>query len=468
MKKNLLSAVICTAFILNGCSSTPDTPLSGNTLPSLSSHYYGSIIWDGNKYKLSPSLYTERDAGYLSKNTNTEWRFDLLTLDPAFRTKRWECQKSPSNNSCEPWEGKEDEFIYVNFTSSDYGDTPSVQAEKRLKAQKEAEEGITAGDVAAGAGLALISPFLAIGAAAGAATAAVVVVPGFAISAVVAPDDTFTRNNWVEFHHGEFNEAVVEAIVTSSFGTQEALVTKVAALDAQRVALEELKEREVEEVKALRTKIKKPLRKFYDFSPEVPTYEINDYQASGRYSLLASADDFYHENASKITDFYTQEKRDLEVYYTDIEKEAIAQYKSRQREAYDAADSEQSLVSFIDKYQANDMLALVAPAKAKLSEVRAQQQKQRAREERERLAREKARQEQQRKEQKALLVWRNSVKPGDDTFCGPIIEIKGPMVRIALNAKLPGYSSDSWLKKSELFPAHKGCVNRNGNLSPQS
>ncbi|AZG33794.1 hypothetical protein [Shewanella psychromarinicola] len=455
MKNTIRSAVVCSVLMLNGCSSTPENSSSDDNV-NLSGNYYGSIVWDGDKYKLLSTLYTQRDTEYQIKSSNNEWRFDLLTLDPGFRTERWECQKSPSHNGCEQWEDQEDKFIHVSFTSSDYGDTPSEQAAKRLKEKKEAEDGITANDVVG----VLLSPFAAVGAVAGFAAGAVIVAPIMAVAAAANPEDTFTRNNWVEFHHGDFNGAVVVAIENSKYESKDILLAQVASLDKLLVTLKTEKKKQIQQAEQLRLQKMTSLQKLYDSPIDVPKYEIKSFELSDSYQLPINAAQLYSDNASKIANFYANERNSMEGYYVDVEKDAVVQYMARQRAEFDNLGTEQSLVAFINKYQTNDMLSLVATAKVKLS-------KQRAQEEQQRIAREKVRREQQRKELEDLVAWRNSVEPGDDTFCGPIIEIKGPMVHIALNAKLPGYSSDSWLKKSELFPAYKGCINRNGNLSPQ-
>lgn len=67
-----------------------------------------------------------------------------------------------------------------------------------------------------------------------------------------------------------------------------------------------------------------------------------------------------------------------------------------------------------------------------------------------------------------LNKWRKSLRIGDDTFCGPVIEVRQPMIKIALNAQLPGYGNEAWLKMSEIFPASAGCRNYNGHLSPNN
>jgi len=64
------------------------------------------------------------------------------------------------------------------------------------------------------------------------------------------------------------------------------------------------------------------------------------------------------------------------------------------------------------------------------------------------------------------VAWSENIKPGDDTFCGPIIEVNGPMIKIAIRVQLPGYPSEAWLKRTELYPPSVTCRNINGNLHP--
>jgi hypothetical protein len=70
-------------------------------------------------------------------------------------------------------------------------------------------------------------------------------------------------------------------------------------------------------------------------------------------------------------------------------------------------------------------------------------------------------------EEQHFAKFRNSLKLGNDTHCGPIIEIRGPMIKIAIIAQLRGYPSEAWLKRNQVFPPSYGCVNINGQLSIQ-
>ena len=69
--------------------------------------------------------------------------------------------------------------------------------------------------------------------------------------------------------------------------------------------------------------------------------------------------------------------------------------------------------------------------------------------------------------QKKISEFRKRLALGSDTFCGPVIAIRGPMVQIAVNAPLPGYSAEPWLKMEDIYPAEMAsCKNLNGRLMP--
>ena len=72
-----------------------------------------------------------------------------------------------------------------------------------------------------------------------------------------------------------------------------------------------------------------------------------------------------------------------------------------------------------------------------------------------------------KREQQRLAQWRKTLQIGDDTHCGPIIEVRRPMYKVALIAQIQGFGNESWLKEAELFPPESGCRNVNGRLSTQ-
>jgi len=68
-------------------------------------------------------------------------------------------------------------------------------------------------------------------------------------------------------------------------------------------------------------------------------------------------------------------------------------------------------------------------------------------------------------EAKSVMAWRKTLQIGTDTFCGPVIEVRGPMIKLALNVQLPGFTNEAWLKSDQIFPPKYGCRNQNGRLS---
>lgn len=48
--------------------------------------------------------------------------------------------------------------------------------------------------------------------------------------------------------------------------------------------------------------------------------------------------------------------------------------------------------------------------------------------------------------------FRRTIKLGSDTFCGPVINIRGPMIQIAARVALDGFTGEPWLKITEVYP----------------
>jgi hypothetical protein len=112
--------------------------------------------------------------------------------------------------------------------------------------------------------------------------------------------------------------------------------------------------------------------------------------------------------------------------------------------------------------------SLAAEQKALEQErLKAEKEKQRAEQVATELAREEAQAKLQLQRDARTKEFRSRLAIGSDTFCGPVIAIRQPMVQIAVNAPLPGYSAEPWLKLDEIYPADiAGCKNINGRLTP--
>ncbi len=158
---------------------------------------------------------------------------------------------------------------------------------------------------------------------------------------------------------------------------------------------------------------------------------------------------------------------------------------SQYRNQFTAIDSTRDIESFVSQYASKDPENLLPQANAKremmlakdaerarAQEIAANERREASEQEsrRRQAAREAAEQARQLAEQQknmATLEFRRTLTIGSKTFCGPVINLRGPMVQIAINAPLAGFTAEPWLDKNEIYPATlAGCRNNNGRLQP--
>ena len=65
---------------------------------------------------------------------------------------------------------------------------------------------------------------------------------------------------------------------------------------------------------------------------------------------------------------------------------------------------------------------------------------------------------------KELALFRNSLKEGDETNCGPVIEVKAKLVKISFPVQ--NYGDEHWIRRDAIFPAGYGCSFVNGQYQP--
>jgi hypothetical protein len=69
-------------------------------------------------------------------------------------------------------------------------------------------------------------------------------------------------------------------------------------------------------------------------------------------------------------------------------------------------------------------------------------------------------------ERKRITVFRTSLKDGDETNCGPIIEVKGKLVKVSY--AVANYGNEHWIRRDSIFPSSYDCQFINGEYqSPQ-
>lgn len=139
------------------------------------------------------------------------------------------------------------------------------------------------------------------------------------------------------------------------------------------------------------------------------------------------------------------------------------------RDAFSAAKTATNYQHFIDDYRNNDPDNLVSQASQRKDEL--------LRQANEEAAQQKSRQEAAAR-QKALYAeahhaavlretrsFRQSLKLGDKTNCGPIIEVKGPLVKIYFPVQ--NYGNEHWLEIEKIYPAGvANCQFINGTYMP--
>lgn len=161
---------------------------------------------------------------------------------------------------------------------------------------------------------------------------------------------------------------------------------------------------------------------------------------------------------------------DVAAYALQLRREGNEQWLTRYRSRFEGAKTIADWERFINTASFADPDDLVPVAQQRLTTLRqeeAMRQQRAAVEERERREQaEAARRQRQVDEEVQRLSWVKKLKVGDDTFCGPVIELRPPMIRIAVRAQLQGFSSEQWLREDEVHLPGRGCLNRNGRLTP--
>jgi hypothetical protein len=152
------------------------------------------------------------------------------------------------------------------------------------------------------------------------------------------------------------------------------------------------------------------------------------------------------------------------------------------RNAFNVARTAAQYDAFIRKYSGNDPEDLVPKSVTRRDELmvkenderlrrEAAEKMERQRREEEEKAIAKAEEERQRFEEKQrqltlarVETFRRSIKIETETNCGPILEIKGKLVKIY--APVANYGNEHWIRREQIFPSGFQCNFFNGNYEP--
>ena len=458
MHKGFLTVFSAVSLLLVGCSTSPSKDATHFAKKQTDTDIYGELRYENGSYVLSPFFYHAKYYEGSSFGTKKDvWKFKIPSLEPAFNTSRFECKKTVGKNYCEPWEGREGYFQHVNFTKSAYGNTPA-ENRKILKEQAQ-KEPITAGDVATGIVVAPFGAAALAGAAMGVGMVGALMTPVLVVGAVVNPDEAIARNNWVEFNHPKFHE-VVSHLVVNEFDSVDNYAKKAKGVSGTYANLYNSINQKNNAVEKKGKERIKEISIYNSMGEFVPEFKFSPAKVSGKIAISENPSKFEEEEITRIESHYRKVLKNQNDFYNKAKSDAVAKYSKKQKDGFNFSVTSYQIGKFIEKYESLDELNLIPKAKVKLKKALVDEEKRRV------IAAEKERLKRQ-KEQEQLARWRASVKSGDDTFCGPIIEVNQSMIKIAVRAQLQGYGNEAWLKRSELYPSSKGCLNQNGRLYPK-
>ena len=133
-------------------------------------------------------------------------------------------------------------------------------------------------------------------------------------------------------------------------------------------------------------------------------------------------------------------------------------------EMFQSSTSSEDFRRFVQKYAGSDPDHLVQQALFKRDEALDREMKAR-------LAAEEAQIETARRAQTAMaaehdmvLEFQRALEIGSETNCGPVLEIKGDLLKVYFPVR--GYGNEHWVRKGRLFPAYYGCRFVNGGYEP--
>lgn len=143
----------------------------------------------------------------------------------------------------------------------------------------------------------------------------------------------------------------------------------------------------------------------------------------------------------------------------------------RYRDQFESANTSSKFEAFIQSYKNNDPDNLVPQATIRRDELRTQEARNKATAEQERVAQLKLQNEQKKQDeirrkerQKEISEFRRNIKIETKTNCGPVLEVKGQLVKVY--SPVQNYGNEHWIDRSTLFPWNYGCSFFNGQYRP--
>lgn len=402
-------------------------------VPTSATNLYAVLEPDGNSYRLQETFASAHGGAEHFGLKQGAWVLHSDTLDPAFPTHRVKCASDTA--SCDGYKDMESKFVYLSSFKSGYGDTPDERKAKGKSASEKLKS--AAGTAAAGV---LLAPTIIVGS-------------PFILFALAM--EAKSPNKWVEFHHDAFDQAVDTALKKAGFGTRDEWANSLASINdiiarigkfedtaykaaCDRATLERKAIEPYANVGIAMTSHDRRITRFVFPPIPIRADAIEEERMTNQVSL------FYDAQTTEFAALVTSEVESLKpTYETRLAEIAASELQAKRQAVEDALQAKLQAVE--DARQAKRQAAEEA-RQAKLEE--------------------KMRKERERKELASLAQFRGKLEIGADTHCGPIIDIKGPMIKVAVNVPLSGYGTEAWLKRGEIYTPAYGCHNLNGKLYP--
>jgi len=477
---------------LNGCYSKNRliTCLTVSLLCSTNAkaELYGILESDGKKFivaNVTESSSTQSPFSELPPSNSRRWVFGWNNLQPAFRSERLECRNPDrpvnclKNKShlplCSSFQNVEGDFVKLSLTKSAYGETPKERGISWDNNQPHSSKNVQSA-VSTTIAVVGLSPVIAIAS------------PFMLLGAIMNPECAGWSTKWVEFDHDYFDEKLHEALASANLSTSDArtvVSNHVYEFISNRDKINRDNfEKLTNEINVVLNKSEN-YKKLYNTRSRnftfggYPQNEIHVKKWSPHSDEIPVLEDYQA--------LFDQTSNNINLHYANQRESGLAEAESYVQSAREAAlrvsqhrfstsvTSQEMLALKTDIENYGDLGDLLPQINEKIQTLQIAEEKQRLAAEQLRLAEEQRQAEQERKDELirkeqrkksdlALNIFRKKIKIGTETNCGPVIEIRSPMIKIAFT--LPQYGAERWIRLSTVWPPNYGCRLLNGVYVP--
>ena len=430
---------------------------------------FGVVERVGEKFTVLPELDSSpvADSPFVSpQGVERRWKFDWANLQPAFDTTRFECRNpnmaisclrsaTKSLPTCDEYSGGEENFVKLSLTKSGYGDTPRERGAPSSWENMSVggKVGVVAGGAVVGV---LLAPVAVVGSVVG------------VLGAITNPGCVGWDKKWVEFDHDTFSKELQLSLERVNWDARE-----------QRRSVEEPYRRFLAEVSQLDDRqYQESEQTLLDVSQQIKPLEalLSQMKVKSNFVLpkvkrwqqpkeFAQVHDSYAEPfgraSSQINSYYAGERerlaKEAEKRLAALKEQSISASQASFDRAHRSSDWRQ-LVSALEATA--DPGGILIASKEQLTVALKAEDDERAAEQR-RIAQWTVKQDEERRKF-ALEVarFRKGLKVGQQSNCGPIIELKADLVKVAM--PIPEYGTEHWVRSGILYPAGHPCPWRNG------